>query len=73
MAIACKRQIAPGVTAGIHKPADLAGYRNAPVFIRRSMHTPPSKEAVRDAMPAFFELLREEENAAVRVGHYVGS
>ena len=27
---------ASGVTAGIHKPADLAGYRNAPVFIRRS-------------------------------------
>lgn len=63
----------PGVAAGIHSPADLAGYRNAPVFIRGSKHTPPSKEAVRDAMPAFFELLAREDNAAVRVvlGHYI--
>ncbi|MDA9004159.1 Fic family protein [bacterium] len=64
---------APGVSAGIHKPTDLAGYRNAPVFIRRSKHTPPSKEAVRDAMPAFFELLTNEEHPAVRVvlGHFI--
>ncbi|PJE55590.1 Fic family protein [Marinomonas sp. BSi20584] len=68
-----REMFAPGVTAGIHKPADLAGYRNAPVFIRCSMHTPPSKEAVRDAMPAFFELLQGEEDAAVRVvlGHFI--
>lgn len=68
-----REMFAPGVTAGIHKPTDLAGYRNAPVFIRRSMHTPPSKEAVRDAMPAFFELLQGEDNAAVRVvlGHFI--
>lgn len=67
-----REMFAPGVTAGIHKPADLAGYRNAPVFIRRSMHTPPSREAVRDAMPAFFELLIAEESAATRVvlGHF---
>jgi len=68
-----REMFAPGVTAGLHKPADLAGYRNAPIFIRRSMHTPPSREAVRDAMPAFFELLKAEENAAVRVvlGHFI--
>ena len=68
-----REMFAPGVTAGINKPADLAGYRNAPVFIRRSMYTPPSREAVRDAMPAFFELLKAEENAAVRVvlGHFI--
>ncbi len=67
-----REMFAPGVTAGIHKPADLAGYRNGPVFIRCSMHVPPSKEAVRDAMPVLFELLREEDNAAVRVvlGHF---
>jgi Fic family protein len=64
---------APGVTADIHKPADLVGYRNGQVFIRRSMHVPPDKEIVRDAMPAFFDLLREEESAAVRVvlGHFI--
>lgn len=68
-----REMFAPGVTAGIPKPSDLAGYRNAPVFIRRSMHTPPSKEAVREAMPAFFELLQREKNAAVRVvlGHFI--
>ena len=64
---------APGVTAGIHKPADLAGYRNGPVYIRRSRHVPPGKESVRDAMPALFDLLKEEKSAAVRVvlGHFM--
>ena len=63
----------PSVTAGILQPGDLAGYRNAPVCIRQSMHTPPAKEAVRDLMPSLFSLLREEENAAVRVvlGHFM--
>ena len=49
-------------------PHDLAGYRNVPTsHIQRSMHVPPSPAAVRDAMPAFFELLREEPEPAVRV------
>jgi Fic family protein len=63
----------PSVTAGLVRPGDLAGYRNGPVYIRRSMHVPPSVDAVRDLMPAFFELLTAEENAAVRVvlGHFV--
>lgn len=63
----------PSVTAGILQPGDLAGYRNGPVYIRQSMHTPPAKEAVRDLMPAFFDLLREEDNPAVRVvlGHFM--
>jgi len=64
---------APSITAGILKASDLAGYRNGPVFIRKSMHSPPSREAVRDMMPLLFELLREETNPAVRVvlGHFV--
>jgi hypothetical protein len=64
---------APSVTAGILKPADLAGYRTSQVYIRKSMHVPLNREAVRDAMPAFFELLREEAEPAVRVvlGHFV--
>ncbi len=63
----------PSITAGILQPGDLAGYRNGPVYIRQSMHTPPAKEAVRDLMPAFFDLLREEEDPAVRVvlGHFM--
>jgi hypothetical protein len=61
------------VAAGLLKPADLAGYRNGQVYIRRSMHVPLNREAVRDAMPAFFDLLREEKEPAVRVvlGHFV--
>jgi Fic/DOC family len=63
----------PSVTAGIVQAADLAGYRNSPVYIRRSMHTPPNVEAVRELMPAFFDLLREEDEASVRVvlGHFM--
>ncbi len=63
----------PSITAGILKPSDLAGYRNGPVFIRRSMHVPPRHEAVRELMPTFFELLRQEREAAVRVvlGHFI--
>lgn len=54
-------------------PTDLAGYRNGQVYIRQSMHVPLNYDAVRDAMPAFFELLRDETDPAVRVvlGHFV--
>ena len=64
---------APGIAAGITKAADLAGYRNMPVFIRRSLHTPPNVDAVRDLMPVLFELLAAEKEPAVRVvlGHFV--
>ena len=64
---------APSVTAGIIGAADLAGYRSDQVYIRRSKHVPPRHEAVRDLMPAFFDLLREEEEPPVRVvlGHFV--
>lgn len=63
---------APGVTAGLLRPAELAGYRNGPVYIRRSRHVPPSHAAVRDTMPALFDLLREETEPSVRVvlGHF---
>jgi hypothetical protein len=63
----------PSVAVGLLKPADLAGYRNGQVYIRKSMHVPLNQEAVRDAMPAFFDLLREESDPAVRVvlGHFI--
>jgi Fic family protein len=55
------------------QPADLAGYRTDQVYIRRSMHTPPNQDAVRDLMPALFDLIKEEPNPAVRVvlGHFM--
>ncbi len=64
---------APIVTAGLAKASDLAGYRNGPVYIHGAMHTPPNHEAVRDAMPILFELLKEEKEACVRVvlGHFI--
>ncbi len=61
------------VEAGIISAVDLAGYRNGPVYIRHSMHTPPPHEAVRDLMPLLFDLLGGEEHSAVRVvlGHFM--
>ena len=37
------------------------------------MHVPLKRDAVRDAMPAFVDLLREEPHSAVRVvlGHFI--
>lgn len=68
-----REMFSPSVTAGLLRPGDLAGYRNGPVYIRRSMHVPPNSEAVRDAMPVFFEMLTEEAEPAVRVvlGHFI--
>ncbi len=68
-----REMFAPGVTAGLLRPADLAGYRNGPVFIRRSMHVPPDSDAVRDGMAVFFEMLAAETEPSVRVvlGHFI--
>ncbi len=68
-----REMCAPSVTAGLLRPADLAGYRNGPVYIRQSMHVPLNRDAVLDAMPVLFDLLRDETDPAVRVvlGHFV--
>ncbi|MDD4967927.1 MAG: Fic family protein [Paludibacter sp.] len=62
----------PSVVAGLLKPADLAGYRVQQVYISGSMHTPLNPDAVRDAMPVLFDLLRNEPEASVRavLGHF---
>lgn len=64
---------APSVTAGLLKASDLAGYRNHQVYIGNSKHTPLNRDAVREAMPALFELLEQENEASVRavLGHFV--
>jgi Fic family protein len=64
---------APSVTTGLIKASDLAGYRNGQVFISRSRHVPMNKDAVRDAMPMLFDLLKAEDNSGVRavLGHFV--
>lgn len=63
----------PSVATGLIKQSDLTGYRTESVYIRKSKHTPSTKEAVREMMPALFYLLMEEENPAVRIvmGHYI--
>jgi len=68
-----REMFGPSAVAGLLRATDLAGYRSDRVFIRRSMHVPPSHEAVRDCMPTLFDLLREESEPSVRVvlGHFV--
>lgn len=64
---------APSVASGLLKASDLAGYRNHQVYLGNSKHTPLNKEAVREAMPALFELLQSETEASVRavLGHFI--
>ncbi|MDA1231485.1 MAG: Fic family protein, partial [Planctomycetota bacterium] len=64
---------APLVTAGFLNAASLAGYRSGRVYLRGSRHIPVSGEVVNDLMSVFFDLLKEETNAAVRVvlGHFM--
>ena len=64
---------APSVTAGLLKAQDLAGYRQHTVYIRHASHAPPPVAAVRDMMPALFELLESEPQACVRavLGHFI--
>jgi fido (protein-threonine AMPylation protein) len=63
----------PCVAAGLIEPGALAGYRSSPVYLRTSRYAPPRWEAVRDAMPAFFDLLEQETEASVRavLGHWL--
>lgn len=67
------KMFTPSVTAGIVKASDLAGYRNAQVYIASSKHTPINRDGVRDVMPVLFELLEKEEHAGVRavLGHFI--
>ena len=64
---------APSVQAGMLKPADLAGYRNHPVYIKGSQHVPLPQAAIVDCMEVLFRLLDEEAHAGVRavLGHFI--
>lgn len=63
----------PSVQVGMVKPSELAGWRGSQVFIKNARHTPLPPEAVRDAMPLLFELLKTETEPCVRavLGHFV--
>ena len=64
---------APSVQAGLLPATSLAGYRAGQVYIRGSRHVPLPAHAVSDAMEALFDLIGEEENAAVQavLGHFL--
>ena len=63
----------PLVDVKVLKPEDLVGYRRNQVYIRGSRHIPLPREALLDAMQAFYTCLKEEPHPAVRavVGHFV--
>ncbi|MEE1090760.1 MAG: Fic family protein [Paludibacteraceae bacterium] len=63
----------PCVVANIIAPADLMGYRNQPVYIRGSRHTPLPEKAVRGVMQTLCELMKLEDSAIVRaiLGHFI--
>jgi hypothetical protein len=63
----------PVVLAGVIPAAALAGYRNDAVYLRTSRYVPPRWEAIRDAMPALFDLLENEPDVGARavLGHWL--
>jgi hypothetical protein len=68
-----REMFTPSVQAGLASMQDLAGYRSGQVYLRGSMHVPLNPDAVRDAMPVFFEMLAQEPEPAVRIvlGHFI--
>lgn len=68
-----REMVGPHVAAGLLSASMLAGYRNAPVYIRGSRHVPPRWELLADAMPALFDLIEKEPEPAVRaiLGHWL--
>lgn len=67
-----KELFSPSVRAGIINPSALAGYRMGPVYIAGSRHVPMNKDALREALPVYFDLLKHEKHAGVRavLGHF---
>ncbi|MEP7244834.1 MAG: Fic family protein [Gammaproteobacteria bacterium] len=63
----------PSVAGGLIEAPALAGYRNDCVFLRTSRYVPPRWQAVRDAVPALFDLLESEKEPSVRavLGHWL--
>ena len=63
----------PCVASGLIPASALAGYRNDAVYLRNSRYVPPRWEAVRDAMPALFDLIEAELEPSVRavLGHWL--
>ena len=63
----------PSARSGIIAEEDLFGYRKRAVYIRNSRHVPLPRDALLDAMEAFFTCLKDESHPAVRavLGHFI--
>lgn len=63
----------PLLDAQILRSIDLIGYRRHQVYIRGSRHIPFPREALADAMRAFFDCLAKEPHPAVQaiLGHFL--
>ncbi len=61
------------VRAGMLKPTETVGYGRHQVYIRNSRHVPLPRNALLDAMEAFFDCLKQETSPAVRaiLGHFL--
>ncbi len=68
-----REMFGPHVATGLLRTSMLAGYRNAPVYLRGSRHVPPRWELLADAMPALFDLIEKEPEPAVCavLGHWL--
>lgn len=62
----------PKVQSGFARPSLLTGYRNRPVFIRGSRHTPVNYSLVSDVMEKYLQILDEEKTPWVKalLGHF---
>jgi len=63
----------PAWSRGSSRQERSRGYRNDAVYLRTSRYVPPRSEAVRDAMPAPFDMLEHETDPGVRavLGHWL--
>jgi Fic family protein len=61
----------PSVEAGLVEPEALRGWRNAPVFPRKTRYVPPAAERIGDMLSALMEHLPRVPSALVRaiLGH----
>ena len=64
---------APSIRAGLVPAVVLAGYRAGQVYIKGFRHVLLPAHSVSDAMECFFDLIAQENNAAVRavLGHFL--
>ena len=68
-----RQLFSPLLKTNILSAENLVGFRNQPVYISGSRHVPPPYKAVPDCMEALFDLLKNEENTAVKaiLGHFI--